>query len=370
MADIEICNLTKRFGTNLVVDDISLTVNDKEFVTLLGPSGCGKTTILRMIAGFLQPDAGEIKVGGQLISSATYAVTPERRNMGMVFQNYAVWPHMTVTQNVAFGLEMKRIPKGQISVRIEGMLDMVGLAGLGGRYPAQLSGGQQQRVALARSLIVEPTILLLDEPLSNLDAKLREQMRFTIKDLQRRTGITFVYVTHDQAEAMAMSDRVAVIQHGKIQQFAPPRKVYEQPANHSVADFMGLVNLLKGNLAAVGTSSTRSTVRISETWSVGAYTAVGLTPGEDVTLVIRPEDISLLPASAKGSDSGLALGKVTARTYLGSVIDYRVEVEGQPLRVQSPHSMDFPVEARVAVKVDEERCLALRPSSPIRGGTT
>jgi iron(III) transport system ATP-binding protein len=218
MADIAICNVTKRFGANLVVDDISLTITDKEFVTLLGPSGCGKTTILRLIAGFLQPDAGEIRVGGQLISSASYMTPPERRNMGMVFQNYAVWPHMNVSENVAFGLEMRKVTKSQISLRIGRMLDMVGLAGLGERYPAQLSGGQQQRVALARSLVVEPTILLLDEPLSNLDAKLREQMRFTLKDLQRRTGITFVYVTHDQSEAMAMSDRVALIQHGKIQQ--------------------------------------------------------------------------------------------------------------------------------------------------------
>lgn len=360
MADIEICNVTKRFGTNLVVDDIGLTITDKEFVTLLGPSGCGKTTILRMIAGFLQPDAGEVRVGGQLISSATYMLPPERRNMGMVFQNYAVWPHMNVNQNVAFGLEMKKVAKNQISARIERMLDMIGLAGLGQRYPAQLSGGQQQRVALARSLVVEPTILLLDEPLSNLDAKLREQMRFTLKDLQRRTGITFVYVTHDQAEAMAMSDRVAVIQHGKIQQFASPREVYEKPANRLVADFMGLVNLLKGNLVAADTSSPRATVRLSDTWTVEAYAAAGLAAGDHVTLVIRPEDISLLRASAKAGDSRLALGKVTARTYLGSVIDYRLEVEGQPLRVQSPHSADFRVEETVAVKVDEDRCLALR----------
>ena len=360
MAEIEICNLTKRFWTNLVVDDISLTINDKEFVTLLGPSGCGKTTILRMIAGFLHPDAGSITVGGQMMSSATSVVAPERRSMGMVFQNYAVWPHMNVNRNVAFGLEMKKVVRDQINARIERMLEMVGLAGLGERYPAQLSGGQQQRVALARALVVEPTILLLDEPLSNLDAKLREQMRFTLKDLQRRTGITFVYVTHDQAEAMAMSDRVAVIQHGKVQQFASPREVYERPANHAVADFMGLVNLVKGNVRAVNTSSARSTVRVSQTWSVEAYTAAGLAPGEDVTLVIRPEDISLLPASANVKDAGLVLGKVTARTYLGNVIDYRVEVEGQPLRVQSPHSVDFPVEARVAVKVDQERCLALK----------
>ena len=360
MADIEIRKVSKRFGANLVVDDISLTINDKEFVTLLGPSGCGKTTILRMIAGFLAPDAGEIRVGGQLVSSATYAVAPERRNMGMVFQNYAVWPHMNVNQNVAFGLEMKKVAKEEISTRIGRMLDMVGLANLGQRYPAQLSGGQQQRVALARALVVEPTILLLDEPLSNLDAKLREQMRFTLKDLQRRTGITFVYVTHDQAEAMAMSDRVAVIQQGKIQQFGLPREVYEKPANRLVADFMGLVNLLKGSLAAIDASSARSTVRLSDAWTVEAYAAAELMAGEDVTLVIRPEDISLLPASAKAGDSRLALGKVSARTYLGNIIDYRLEVEGQPLRVQAPHSADFHVEETVAVKVDEERCLALR----------
>ncbi|HEU5319742.1 MAG TPA: ABC transporter ATP-binding protein, partial [Methylomirabilota bacterium] len=216
MAGIQIEGVTKRFGTVAAVRDLSLEVRDREFVTLLGPSGCGKTTLLRLVAGFMAPDAGAIRVGGQTLSTPGAVVPPERRGMGMVFQNYAVWPHKTVYQNVAFGLEVRRVGRAEIRGRVARVLELVNLGGLERRYPSQLSGGQQQRVALARSLVVEPGILLLDEPLSNLDAKLRERMRWELKDLQRRTGITFVYVTHDQSEAMALSDRIAVMHQGEV----------------------------------------------------------------------------------------------------------------------------------------------------------
>ena len=358
MAGIEIVNVTKRFGTNLVVDNISLSIADKEFVTLLGPSGCGKTTTLRMIAGFLQPDAGEIRVGGQVVSNATFMLPPERRNMGMVFQNYAVWPHMNVFQNVAFGLEMKKVSRHEIKARVEHMLEMVGLAGLGQRYPAQLSGGQQQRVALARALVVEPTILLLDEPLSNLDAKLREQMRFTLKDLQRRTGITFVYVTHDQAEAMAMSDRVAVIQVGKVQQYGPPCDVYRRPANKLVADFMGLVNLIPGQVERLD-SSGQAKVRLAGDWLVTALVPENATPGSKVTLVVRPEDVNLLPAGRAAEDESLCRGTIKKLTFLGNYTDYRVQVLGRELRVQGSSAMPYTEGEDVAVQIDAVSCFGL-----------
>ena len=224
------------------ISEVDITIAQKEFITFLGPSGCGKTTTLRLLAGFLAPDSGRITVAGEILSSPDRVVPPEQRRMGMVFQNYAVWPHMSVMENIAFGLRYTDFDRREHKARIERVVAAVGLEGLEDRHPAQLSGGQQQRVALARSLVVEPSILLLDEPLSNLDAKLRERMRFELKALQRRTGITFIYVTHDQSEAMVLSDRIAVFHSGKVQQVGTPREIYERPANLFVADFMGLVN--------------------------------------------------------------------------------------------------------------------------------
>jgi ABC-type Fe3+/spermidine/putrescine transport system ATPase subunit len=245
MARIELRGLSKRFGgADPAVHDLSLEIADREFVTLLGPSGCGKTTTLRMLAGFIQPDVGSIVVDGQMLSSPQAVVPPERRRMGMVFQNYAIWPHKTVFDNVAFGLRVQRRSASEITQRVGAMLELVGLEGLDRRYPNQLSGGQQQRVALARSLVMEPAILLLDEPLSNLDAKLRERVRWELKELQRRLEITFLYVTHDQAEALALSDRIAVLHQGRLMQYGSPRDVYLRPMNRLVADFMGTVNLV------------------------------------------------------------------------------------------------------------------------------
>src|SRR5262247_2232372 len=253
MAGITLRGLPKSFGANsevAAVSDITLDISDNSFVTLLGPSGCGKTTTLRLIAGYLVPDAGTIEVDGRTVSSASSVVSPEARGMGMVFQNYAIWPHKTVFENVVFGLKLRKVPAADAKKKVTDALALVNLAGLEQRYPNELSGGQQQRVALARSLVVEPEILLLDEPLSNLDAKLRERMRGELKQLQRRTGITFVYVTHDQAEALALSDKIAVIHGGRLMQFGTPREVYGRPASRVVADFMGLVNLLPATVIA------------------------------------------------------------------------------------------------------------------------
>src|SRR5437868_367018 len=244
MAGITIRDLSKSFdareGEVAAVESLDLDIADNSFVTLLGPSGCGKTTTLRLIAGYIVPDHGSIEVNGRQISAPGAVVPPEDRGMGMVFQNYAVWPHKTVFENVVFGLKLRKVPRDQARKKVTDTLALVNLSGLESRYPNELSGGQQQRVALARSLVVEPEILLLDEPLSNLDAKLRERMRTELKELQRRTGITFVYVTHDQAEALALSDHLAVMQLGQVQQFGTPLEVYTRPANRMVADFMGL----------------------------------------------------------------------------------------------------------------------------------
>ena len=281
MAGITIESVTKRYGALAAVKDFTLEIADCEFVTLLGPSGCGKTTLLRLVAGFAVPDEGTIRVGEEILSTKAGVVPPERRGMGMVFQNYAVWPHRTVYANVAFGLEIRRVPRAETRARVGRVLELVNLAGLEERYPNQLSGGQQQRVALARSLVVEPSILLLDEPLSNLDAKLRERMRWELKDLQRRTGITFVYVTHDQSEALALSDRIAVMHQGRLQQYGRPRDVYARPANRTVADFMGLVNLVPARV--VRAAGDESVV------AVGGHHAlqVALPPGAAVSMLIK-----------------------------------------------------------------------------------
>src|SRR6201993_230714 len=246
MATVSLQGLTKKFTGMAAGDDLQLEIGDGEFVSLLGPSGCGKTTTLRLIAGFLQPDAGEIRVGHEVISSASLMVPPERRAMSMIFQSYAVWPHMTVSQNVAYGLKFKKLSRHECDQKVTRFLRLVRLDALKDRYPAELSGGQQQRVALARALVVEPQILLMDEPLSNLDANLREEMRFEIRRLHEEFAITTVYVTHDQAEAMVTSDRIAVMNHGRIEQVDDPHALYTRPRTRFVAGFIGRTNFIAG----------------------------------------------------------------------------------------------------------------------------
>jgi iron(III) transport system ATP-binding protein len=353
MADIDIQHLSKRYGTHQAVDDLSLEVQAGEFLTLLGPSGCGKTTTLRMVAGFITPDAGTIAAGGEMLSTPDGVVPPERRRMGMVFQNYAIWPHKTVYENVAFGLHVLKVPKHETARRVGQMLELVGLEGLDKRYPSQLSGGQQQRVALARSLVVEPRILLLDEPLSNLDAKLRERMRWELKQLQRRTGITFVYVTHDQTEAMALSDRVAVMHLGKLQQVGTPRQVYLTPANPVVADFMGLVNLVSGRVAELpnGTGDGDGLVTVGERLHVRAGLPPRAAVGAEVNLAVRPESVQLLRPQSQ-PDPSLTMGRVEEAVFLGSFNDYQVAVDGLRLRVQAPASDEFNVGEAVLLRLN------------------
>ena len=246
MASVELRGLTKRYGNQAVVDDVSLRIDHGLLVCLLGPSGCGKTTTLRLIAGFVEPSAGEIAVGDRVVSSTSRTLPPEQRNMSMIFQSYALWPHMTVTENVAYGLTLRKIDKATIAQKVRAILGVTKLEALAERYPGELSGGQQQRVALARALIVEPETLLLDEPLSNLDANLREEMRFEVRRLHDEYRYTTVYVTHDQSEAMTTADLIAVMNLGKIEQAGSPEEIYDRPRSEFVARFIGSSNIVKG----------------------------------------------------------------------------------------------------------------------------
>jgi iron(III) transport system ATP-binding protein len=355
MAFIEISAISKRFGPFQALRDITLSIEEREFVTLLGPSGCGKTTMLRTLAGFFAPDCGTIHVADRLMSSPQAMVPPEMRRMGMVFQNYAVWPNMSVFDNVAFGLRIARIPRAEAADRVMRMLDAVGLQGLERRHPGQLSGGQLQRVALARSLVVEPSILLLDEPLSNLDAKLRERMRAEIKTLQRRTGITFIYVTHDQAEAMALSDRIVVFEKGTVQQVGTPRDIYEHPVNLFVADFMGLVNKLSGTIA--GREGAHLRVQMGRQM-IRARMNEGIDASGDVIIAIRPEAIFL-----GESDPAIACnrleGRVVESTFLGNIVEHHIDVAGNLLRVQGDRRHALAPGQIVELSVPVAECVAM-----------
>ena len=319
MSEVRIEHVFKRFGGVTAVNDFNLVVKDGEFVSILGPSGFGKTTTLRMIAGFERATEGEIYIGEQCVSSSIKGsfAPPEKRDIGMVFQSYAVWPHMTVAENVGYPLKIQKVDKTERERRVQEMLELVHLGEYGKRYPNQLSGGQQQRVALARALVAEPGLLLLDEPLSNLDAKLRESMRFEILEIQKKTGITVVYVTHDQGEAMAMSDRVVVMSMGVVQQIGAPHEIYTQPANKMVADFIGLVNFMEGEAKGDRVFLKGSNISFPNTSKVTG----------EATIAVRPENITM------SLDGGQIEGQLTHRFYLGDAVDYRVKVGDHDVRV-------------------------------------
>ncbi|MCA9918002.1 MAG: ABC transporter ATP-binding protein [Anaerolineales bacterium] len=307
-------------GEVVAVDDVSLSIEKGEFITLLGPSGCGKTTTLRMVAGFEFPTSGDIELDGKKINT----LPPHKRDMSMVFQSYAIFPHLTVFENVAYGLKVQRLPRAEISERVERVLGLVELEGFGNRTPDQLSGGQQQRVALARALVMEPKVLLMDEPLSNLDAKLREQMRLEIRRIQQQIGITSLYVTHDQTEAMTMSDRIVVMNQGRIEQVGSPTEIYRRPHNRFVADFIGKANFVEGVVEAVADG--RLTIQaLNNKFSV-ASEGNDYDLGQKVTLVIRPEMIEINPTDGAHSQATVRLS-----AYLGNVVEYIVDVAGQEL---------------------------------------
>ena len=318
MSTVTIKNLTKSFGSSQVLKEFNEVFRDGEFVTLLGPSGCGKTTMLRMIAGFEIPTTGEIWIDDKLVSGGKTFLPPEKRDIGMVFQSYAVWPHMNVFDNVAYPLQIKHVKREEIRTRVDKILETVHLTRYADRLPNQLSGGQQQRIALARALVAEPNLLLLDEPLSNLDAKLRESMRFEIKDITKSLGISVVYVTHDQTEAMAMSDRIFLINNGIVQQSGTPDEIYNHPANQFVADFLGKVDFFKG-------VAENGTIHLSE-WEADLQYPKMEQSG-NIEVAIRPENIRI----SKESDG--IRGKLEKLYYLGDETDCRVRVGKALVRV-------------------------------------
>ena len=345
---LAITQLLKRFGNTAAVDHIDLTLEDGEFVSLLGPSGCGKTTTLRMIAGFMPPTAGRIEMNGQLLSEAGNVVPPERRGMSMIFQSYAIWPNMTVGENVAFGLQLRKQSRAEIKSRVERILAVVKLGPLIDRYPAELSGGQQQRVALARAIVIEPQILLLDEPLSNLDASLREEMRYEIRRLHDEFRITSVYVTHDQAEAMVTSDRIVVMNQGRIEQIDTPVRLYQHPRTRFVASFIGQTNLLEG-------TPDNDSFRF-DGFSIPAASLPGRPPvDKPITLSIRPHGIAMARPPAEPGPLQIT-GAITVRAYLGDSWDYQVvPVDARnatPLRVNATPYERFELGDPVTLTID------------------
>jgi ABC-type Fe3+/spermidine/putrescine transport system ATPase subunit len=321
-------------GASPAVKDLSLDVLDGEILTLLGPSGCGKTTTLRMVAGLETPDAGDIFFGDQAVvmSSRQISLPPNKRNVGMVFQSYAIWPHMTVAENVAFPLKARRFPRNEIKDRVLRALDLVGLTGYEDRPGPLLSGGQQQRVAFARALVTEPRVLLLDEPFSNLDAKLREQMRISVKLLQKRLNIAMLFVTHDQIEALSLSNRIALMNFGVVQQQGDPRLLYEEPVNEFVRDFVGRTLLFKGKVEtsnpsgqmAIALAGARNCVVFGRCYNPG-----GMKADESVYIGVRPEDVEIQPALGAEAPAGMIGGITHAALFVGERIEYQVEVDGQ-----------------------------------------
>ena len=349
MVEIELRNLTKLFGDVVAADHVNLTIEDGEFFTLLGPSGCGKTTTMRMIAGLEFPTEGQVLFDGQDVTG----LPSFERNTGMVFQNYALWPHLKVFENVAYGLNVRKIPKDQVKERVLDALDQVELEGLEDRFPTQLSGGQQQRVALARVLVINPAVLLLDEPLSNLDAKLRVQMRKEIKALQRRLKITTVYVTHDQEEAMSVSDRIAIQDHGKVRQIGSPTEIYNVPLDIFIATFMGRGTLLEGEV-----TSTEGGVYMS----IGNITLQGLDstgsikPGDVVACVIRPENYCI---DEPIEPSNVLEGMVEWTSFIGPYTEVRLDVDGNKVLVDVPPGMEAPVGGRLKVYIPYKNTIML-----------
>jgi len=356
---ISVQGLTKRFGKNEVVSNISFAIGEGELFTLLGPSGCGKTTLLRLIAGFYAPDEGEIRFDERRVNE----MPPHERGIGMVFQNYALWPHMTVSGNIAYGLKLQKIERATIAKRVEGVLEKVKLAGLGDRYPGQLSGGQQQRVALARALVLNPKTLLLDEPLSNLDAKIRIQVRAEIRKLQKELGITTVYVTHDQEEALTLSDRIAVFNQGKVLQIGPPKELYERPGSRFVADFIGINNLIDGTIKAASPEQGKLTVatafgELAALWDERFHA------GDRCVLCVRPENATL---NATPDGHNHINGRIAFAAYLGNALRYDIELgqsqifkmdirdpwHHEQLPLGSEVIVSFPVTSTVAIAGDK-----------------
>ncbi len=352
MAELVLRNLTKRYGDVVAADHVSLTVENGEFVTLLGPSGCGKSTTLAMIAGLDRPDQGYISIGGKVFfdDAAGRFVNAEDRNLGLVFQSYALWPHMTVRDNVAFALKLRRVPRDRREKAVRDSLTLVEMENYIDRYPHQLSGGQQQRVALARTLAYRPSLLLLDEPLSNLDAKLRDRARSWLRKLQTEIGITTIFVTHDQTEALSLSDRIAVMNGGRIVQLGSPREIYDKPADPFVADFVGTSNLLTGQVVASDDAAT--TVRFDGGETLRAMSAKPMKPGDKASVFFRPERMEVVPRAREG-EGNLLRARIEDQAYVGARVQYIANTAAGPVRLESVD----PIETRdITIQINSSHC--------------
>jgi iron(III) transport system ATP-binding protein len=351
VAAVELRGLTRRYGTQAVVDNVSLTIPHGSVVCLLGPSGCGKTTTLRLIAGFVEPSSGEILVGGRVVSSPANTMPPEYRKMSMIFQSYALWPHMTVGENVAYGLKLRKLERDLVAKKVAAILKTTRITPLVDRYPGELSGGQQQRVALARALVVEPETLLLDEPLSNLDANLREEMRFEIRRLHDKYRYTTVYVTHDQAEAMITADQIAVMNAGRVEQLGSPHDIYDAPSSEFVARFLGASNIIKGMSLGAG--------RVSVAGVALRCAGARLGPNIECAVAIRQHDIRISTTQPSGVENVLQ-ATIVRNAFLGAGRDYMVELaDSTQLRIVTAPTENFPQGAAVWLQLPSERCRAL-----------
>lgn len=357
---LSLCGIAKRFGEGAAIQGISLTLGRGEVASLLGPSGCGKTTTLRCIAGFHRPDAGSIRIGGRVVAAAGIFVPPEERGLSMVFQNYVLWPHMTAAENIGYGLRLRRLPRPRIAAKVSELMTLLGLAGLEGRYPHQMSGGQQQRVSVARSLAVDPEVLLLDEPFSNLDAKLRVEMRRDMRDLLRRLGTTAIYVTHDQEEAMALSDRIFLMSRGHIVQQGTPRQMYEQPTSRFAAAFFGFANFFPGTAERSG----RSTIlRLDRT--TGIVPVTDTLPGARLLLAVREDGLDVSPEPQHGAD--WFTGRIASRLYIGGASQLSLRVAGLPVvaHLSSYGPMLWPDDAWVRIKPEMAVVLPFEPGEDL-----
>jgi iron(III) transport system ATP-binding protein len=352
VSSVALRGVTKSFGGAVALNNVSLEIAQGRLLCLLGPSGCGKTTALRLVAGFIEPTAGEISLGDRVVSSPKRTLPPERRNVSMVFQSYALWPHMTVGENVAYGLTLRKVDRDTIRRKVESILATTKLSNLADRYPGELSGGQQQRVALARALIVEPETLLLDEPLSNLDANLREEMRFEVRRLHDEYRYTTIYVTHDQSEAMTTADLIAVMNHGRVEQLGTPEDIYERPRSVFVARFIGSSNVVTGKVV--------DDSRISVAGVVLRGSGGSFAPGGSGAMSIRQHDIALAPGEPPESEENLLPATVTRNVFLGGNRDYIIEAaEGTQLRVLAPAGQNIPQGSKVHARLPIDRCRIL-----------